>query len=173
MNSITTTLGDRGETSLLSGERASKDHPRVEAVGELDELSACLGDAKCAAHKTKTREVIETVQNQLIGLMGALAFSAAEAEKINAGAKMTDHEKTIRAWAAELEEDYPMQGFTLPGFNPGSAKIHIARTVCRRAERRIVTLNRRESVCPAVLRYINRLSDLLYLLARSEEDQRD
>jgi cob(I)alamin adenosyltransferase len=170
MSSISTTLGDKGETSLLSGERVPKDHPRVEAVGDLDELEACLGGAKCAAAKSKTGEIIETVQNQLMELMGALTRSAAGAKAKETYPALEAAEARINEWVAEFEAGYPMNGFILPGATPADAKLDLARVVCRRAERRVVSLDRLEPVSPVVLRYLNRLSDLMFLLEKYEAD---
>jgi cob(I)alamin adenosyltransferase len=168
MSSISTTRGDGGETGLLGGERVPKDHPRVEAVGTLDELTSFLGDAKYAAVKPRTREIIETIQHQLVDLMTSLAATGTRPAKVDDNAEPA--EAAINAWVKEFEAGYSMRGFVLPGRTAAAAKIDIARTVCRRAERRIVTLNRLEPVSPPTLRCINRLSDLLFFLARYEEE---
>jgi cob(I)alamin adenosyltransferase len=170
MSSISTTRGDSGETGLLGGERIAKDHPRVEAIGTLDELSVFLGDAKCAAGKARTREIIETVQGQLMGLMGALALPPARARERDMDSKAEAAETLVNAWVKELEASHPMKGFVIPGLTPSGTKVDIARTVCRRAERRVAALHRLEPVSPAIGRYINRLSDMLFLLARYEEE---
>ncbi|MFP3042349.1 cob(I)yrinic acid a,c-diamide adenosyltransferase [Treponema primitia] len=158
--SISTGLGDSGSTELFSGTSVPKDHPQVEFLGALDELNAFLGDAKAAARLERTKTLIESVQRDLFAAPGLLGPSKAETS-ID-----PDH---LTALIHEIEEQYPMQGFIIPGKTPASAKLDIARTVCRRAERRLVTLNRQSPVSPHLLRYINRLSDLLFLLARSEE----
>ncbi|MDR1908773.1 MAG: cob(I)yrinic acid a,c-diamide adenosyltransferase [Spirochaetaceae bacterium] len=172
MSSISTTRGDGGETGLLGGERIAKDHPRVEAIGTLDELSVFLGDAKCAALKARTREIIGIVQGQLMGLMGALALSPAAAQGRDTDSKAEAAETQLSAWVKEFEAKRPMKGFVIPGMSPPGARVDIARAVCRRAERRIAALHRLEPVSPAILRYINRLSDLLFLLARHEDDDK-
>jgi cob(I)alamin adenosyltransferase len=160
---ISTARGDAGITGLLSGERISKDHPRIECLGVLDELSAFLGDARCAADHEHTREIIAAVQEDLITMMGILAASH------NSNTAIPE-EGRIAAWVREIETRHPMRGFVVPGANPSQAKLHVARTVCRRAERRIITLARTEPVDPAVLHYMNRLSDLIFMLSRLEEN---
>jgi cob(I)alamin adenosyltransferase len=159
--SISTGLGDDGSTELFSGNFVPKDHPQVEFIGALDELNSFLGDAKAAVSQEGTRTLIESVQRDLFAAPGLLSSQAEAAGSI-------DPER-LTALIHGIEERYPMRGFIIPGKNPASAKLDIARTVCRRAERRLVTLNRREPVSPRLLRYLNRLSDLLFLLARSEE----
>ncbi|WP_010259518.1 cob(I)yrinic acid a,c-diamide adenosyltransferase [Treponema primitia] len=158
--SISTGLGDDGSTELFLGTSVPKDHPQVEFIGVLDELNSFLGDAKAAAHLERTKTLIESVQRDLFAAPGLLGSSKAETA--------IDPE-WLTALIHEIEEQYPMRGFIIPGKNPASAKLDIARTVCRRAERRLVTLNRQEPVSPHLLRYMNRLSDLLFMLARSEE----
>jgi cob(I)alamin adenosyltransferase len=190
--SISTTRGDHGTTAIIHGERIPKDHPRIECLGALDELNAFLGDAKCAAVKKQTREIIGIVQGDLFSLMAILAVgSGAEdsnadanggntvcgdsdtaAELGGAAADIPVPDATrLAAWVRELEAERPIRGFIVPGTCTASAKLDIARTVCRRAERRIITLDRSEPLKTgaAVFSYMNRLSDLLFMLARFEE----
>jgi cob(I)alamin adenosyltransferase len=157
--SISTGLGDDGGTELFSGNFVPKDHPQVEFIGALDELNSFLGDAKAAVYLEGTRTLIESVQRDLFAAPGLLSSQADGS---------IDPER-LTALIHGIEKRYPRRGFIIPGKNPASAKLDIARTVCRRAERRLVTLNRQEPVSPRLLRYLNRLSDLLFLLARSEE----
>jgi cob(I)alamin adenosyltransferase len=159
--SISTGFGDDGGTKLFSGNFVPKDHPQVEFIGALDELNSFLGDAKAAVSRERTKTLIESVQRDLFAAPGLLSSQAEAPGSI-------DPER-LTALIHGIEERYPMRGFIIPGKNPASAKLDIARTVCRRAERRLVTLNRQEPVSPRLLRYLNRLSDLLFLLARSEE----
>jgi cob(I)alamin adenosyltransferase len=176
--SISTGSGDDGTTGVIgasSETRLPKDHPRIECLGDLDELNAFLGDARCAAGQDRTRELIEAVQRDLFiiaaitadpgGRLGGLHPGGSSAA---AGPEPPDPER-LGAWIRKLEEGAPVKGFTLPGANPASAKLHIARAVCRRAERRLAGLARRDGKGAALLRYMNRLSDLLFLLAREEE----
>ncbi|GHT94573.1 ATP--cob(I)alamin adenosyltransferase [Spirochaetia bacterium] len=170
--SISTTTGDEGSTGLLGGDRVPKDHPRIECLGVLDELSAFLGDARCAAVKPHTQEIIETIQNELFTLGGILA-TPNKAANANPRTECPRTEcpmdtQRLTAWVRELEAEFPIRDFTMPGTNPASAKLDIARTVCRRLERRMVALDRSEGVPGTALAYINRLSDLLFMLARLE-----
>jgi cob(I)alamin adenosyltransferase len=170
--STTTKTGDDGTTSLPGGERVPKDHPRIECLGALDELNAFLGAARCAAVKLHNREIIKTIQEEILTISGIIA--GGESHSITAPADRPDPAfNTVRLenWAAELEAALPpLRKFIIPGANPTAARLHIARTVCRRAERRLVSLNHAEPVPPGLLKYMNRLSDLLFLLARDAEN---
>jgi cob(I)alamin adenosyltransferase len=158
--SISTGLGDTGTTGLPGGQRVPKDHPAIECLGALDELSAFLGDARCTIAEERIGNIIKTIQKELITLMGVVA---------GVPAKTAPNEERLSAWVREFERDLPMRAFVVPGANPPSAKLDIARTACRRAERRLATLNRQGDLPEGILPYINRLSDLLFLLARYEE----
>jgi cob(I)alamin adenosyltransferase len=170
--SISTGRGDDGSTQLFGGELIPKDHPRIEFIGVLDELNSFLGDAKTAALREETRAAIETVQRDLFAAP-PLLDSPEKPPKTGGGILPRgggiDPER-LTALIHALEERYPMKGFVIPGKNAASAKLDIARTVCRRAERRLVALGRQETVPPLLRRYMNRLSDLLFMLARAEED---
>jgi cob(I)alamin adenosyltransferase len=174
--SISTGLGDEGNTQLFAGHFVPKDHPRVEFVGALDELNSFLGDAKTAVLHEQTRSIIETVQRDLFA--APLLLGSPEKPPKTGGGRLLpqggeiDPER-LTALIHELEERHPMKGFVVPGKNAASAKLDIARTVCRRAERRLVSLSREEMVPPLLRRYINRLSDLLFMLARAEESDGD
>jgi cob(I)alamin adenosyltransferase len=152
--------GDDGYTEIIGGSRLPKDHPILECLGAFDELNAFLGDAKAAlTGKGDSAGIINAIQNDLIRLMGIIAGTPLPAEGI--GEDRLDG--IIRKLEAEMP---PFTSFSVPGANPVSAKLHIARTVCRRAERRLVTLGGETAAaaCP----YMNRLSDLLFLLAQKE-----
>jgi cob(I)alamin adenosyltransferase len=170
---ISTGRGDDGRTELSAGRSVPKDHPRVEFIGVLDELNSFLGDAKAAALQEQTRTVIETVQKDLFA--APLLLDSPEAEPATGGKMLPqgggiDPER-LAALTRSLEEKHPMRGFIIPGKNAASAKLDIARTVCRRSERRLITLDRQEPASPLLRRYINRLSDLLFMLARAEEGE--
>jgi cob(I)alamin adenosyltransferase len=167
---IYTKRGDRGETDLLGGGRVGKDDRRVEAYGEVDELNACLGAAAAASPHADLRDLARAIQAALFSL-GAYLASPDEARRERAAIPGVGEgdvealEKRIDAHEAELE---PLRRFILPGGTAGAAAFHVARTVCRRAERRAVALDRSEPLSPLALRYLNRLSDLLFVLARVE-----
>ncbi|MDR2185017.1 MAG: cob(I)yrinic acid a,c-diamide adenosyltransferase [Treponema sp.] len=165
--SISTGAGDDGNTGLTGAfSRLSKDHPRIECLGVLDELNAFIGDARCTAAEGRTGNILEAVQRDLFVIAGALAGS---------GSAPPGPER-LNVWVREIEAGVPYRGFVIPGANSPSARLHIARTVCRRAERRLAALARLEAESgsadaarfpPAAkfIPYMNRLSDLLFLLA--------
>jgi ATP:cob(I)alamin adenosyltransferase len=163
--SITTKTGDGGETSLWTGERVRKDDLRVETYGTLDELSSFLGLARHSCRLDSTLAALERVQRDLYRACTELA-SATPPEK---GLIGPADEERITADIRALEAAVPLSGFVLPGMTPGSAALDVARTVCRRAERLMVALSREASLGENVRRYVNRLSDYLFMLARSEE----
>ncbi|HTX73485.1 MAG TPA: cob(I)yrinic acid a,c-diamide adenosyltransferase [Rectinemataceae bacterium] len=164
--SIVTKTGDEGLTSLLSGERVWKDDLRVEAYGTVDELSAVLGLARHGAQVAEVVAVIDEVQHDLVRLGGELASRAAPFGRPIGPAD----EERLTAKVAELEGRIPLRGFVIPGMTESSARLDQARTVARRAERRVVALARDADISEALRRYLNRLSDLLFMLARAEED---
>jgi ATP:cob(I)alamin adenosyltransferase len=163
--SITTKTGDGGETSLWTGERVRKDDLRVEAYGSLDELSSFLGLAAHSCRLPETLEALELVQRNLYKACSELASSHRPQGPLLTQA---DEEKITEAIHA-IEAAVPLTGFVLPGSTPGSAALDVARTVCRRAERRMVALASREDLGQSLRLYINRLSDYLFMLARREE----
>ncbi len=159
---IYTRAGDRGETSLFGGERVPKDHPRVAAYGALDELNSCLGVAMAFLRQRRVATVLREVQADLFQLGAELASPGSDRFRLPAE-RVEGLERLIDAYDARLE---PLKSFVLPGGAPAAALLHLARTLCRRAEREVVALSRREEVAPHVLAYLNRLSDLLFVLAR-------
>lgn len=168
--SIYTKTGDKGSTSLFDNVRVSKDDIRVESYGTIDELGAFLGLAKNYVNDEKMYEFINNIQHRLF----TVATNLATEDKNKVAHRIKDQD------IKDLEEiiDYYMEkagnpsGFILNGSNLKSAYLHVARTVCRRAERRIVTLSGVAEVDPLVIKYVNRLSDALYAMARfSEEEQ--
>jgi cob(I)alamin adenosyltransferase len=167
---IYTKRGDQGETDLLGGGRVFKDCVRVEAYGAVDELNACLG--RCAAELTHDDlcEFIPDIQSSLFDLGGYLASPDAKRREKGSIPQPEDSEvEGLEAWIDVLEAELePLKRFILPGGTPAAAALHLARTVCRRAERREVALHRLEPLSAAALRYLNRLSDLLFVMARVE-----
>jgi len=162
---IYTRTGDRGETGLIGGTRVPKDHPRVEAYGAVDELNAHLGVVRAQIADAELGALVDEIQHRLFDLGAELAAPAGAAGGASpiGDAAVTALERAIDAYQAALP---PLREFILPGGAPLAASLHVARTVCRRAERRVVTLARAETVRPDLLRYLNRLSDLLFVLAR-------
>jgi len=172
--SIATRTGDDGSTRLLYGQRVSKDHPQIEAVGALDELNAAIGVAKAARPANTAVTELEAIQLDLISLMGEVSCAEADIARhaeskfarIGEGALAR-----LDAAVASLESrGLKFDGWATPGANPYSAALEIARTAARRAERRMVGLaGHGRSLRPVLLQYINRLSDTLWLLARAAE----
>ena len=168
---IYTRTGDEGDTGLFGGPRVRKDAQRVEAYGAVDELNAVIGVAAAALSEITLVEMLRDVQSTLFDLGGELATPDVE-ERVAAGKlapKLPEGaiallETRIDALERELA---PLTQFVLPGGAPGAAALHHARTVCRRAERRAVTLAASEAVSGEALRYLNRLSDFLFVAART------
>lgn len=163
---ITTKTGDGGTTGLWSGQRVPKDDPRVEALGEIDELSALLGFARLAARLPATAEALESLQRDLFRAGGEIAsIDPAFDRPIQS---WDEHSLTRKI--AELEARIPLNGFVLTGRTEAAARIDLARTCARRLERRVIALARSVPVSDILRRWLNRLSDYLFMLARSEED---
>jgi cob(I)alamin adenosyltransferase len=170
---IYTRTGDRGDTGLFGGGRVPKDDARVEAYGAVDELNAVLGVAIARLREDdeqQTADRLETVQADLFSLGAHLATPAAED-----GGRATAHVPDLpegrvgemEGWIDEAEAELePLKVFILPGGGESAARLHHARTVCRRAERRVITLARDARLDDLVVVYLNRLSDLLFTLAR-------
>jgi cob(I)alamin adenosyltransferase len=165
---IYTKAGDAGETGLIDGSRVAKDDLRVAAYGEVDELSATLGMARAHDADAPRRDLLHAVQKDLFALGAQLADpqAAIGSRKKKAAVTTAQVERLERAIDERQDVLPPLQAFILPGGVPLAAFLHLARTVCRRAERAAVALARREKVDPLVIAYLNRLSDLLFVLAR-------
>ncbi len=164
---IYTKTGDTGETSLFDNTRVSKADARVDAYGEVDELNACMGVARAAGVDEEIGALIESLQKDLFALGARLADPsariAARVEKVVIGSDSVERlELTIDRLEATLP---PLRRFILPGGSPAGAALHLARTICRRAERRVIGLGS-GAVDPILLVYMNRLSDLLFVMAR-------
>lgn len=168
LSRIYTKTGDTGETALGDGSRVAKDHPRVTAYGSVDELNAVLGLLVASQTDLPEAELLRGIQNDLFDVGADLCVPPQKDEKLGnklrVSAEQSERlEKTIDRLNANLK---PLASFVLPGGQPAAAWCHLARTVCRRAERDVVTLARQEPVNPQVVIYLNRLSDLLFVLAR-------
>ncbi len=158
--------GDGGDTALFGGRRVKKSAPRVEAYGEVDELNSILGVVRAGIGEADLDEQLSLLQSELFDLGGVLATPEPEAREKLPGIGDGDVERLER-WIDGLEAGLePLRNFVLPGGAPAAAQLHHARTVCRRAERRVVALGEDEPVPAELLRYLNRLSDLLFAMAR-------
>lgn len=165
---IYTRTGDDGETGLFAGGRVAKDHARIEAYGTVDELNAALGVARAAQSAPELDSLLEQIQHQLFVVGAELATPKPEALRMDriAAPHVGVLELAIDSWEEKLE---PLRQFILPAGPMSAATLHMARTICRRAERRVVTLRRLEDnqVSVELVHYLNRLGDLLFVLARS------
>lgn len=163
---IYTRTGDRGETALLDGSRVLKSDSRVAAYGDVDELNAALGLARAQRIDPDLDEIVVHLQRDLFAIGSRLADPSDRlAERVTKVAVGQSDVERLEAWIDRLDAELPpLRRFILPGGAPAGALLHLARTICRRAERRIVALG--SAGQPEVLAYINRLSDLLFVLAR-------
>jgi cob(I)alamin adenosyltransferase len=163
--------GDAGETSLFGGRRVSKDAPRVEAYGDVDELNAVVGLARAELADPDLGAQLERIQSSLFDLGSELATPDIDARERKgkpaprvSDADAEELERWIDAFDLELE---PLASFILPGGTRAAALLHLARTVCRRAERRVISLAALEPIAPTPVKYLNRLSDYLFTAARA------
>jgi cob(I)alamin adenosyltransferase len=165
---IYTKTGDQGETSLFDNTRVSKADPRVDAYGEVDELNACLGAARAAGLDGQIAETLEQIQKDLFALGARLADPSARiAERVTKAVVTSDDVERLERTIDQLEGELPpLRRFILPGGSAPGALLHLARTVCRRAERRVIALGH-GAVEPILIVYLNRLSDLLFVMARA------
>jgi cob(I)alamin adenosyltransferase len=172
LSRIYTKSGDGGETGLGDGTRVPKDSPRVEAYGQVDELNSVLGLVIAFCPDCPEAAFLRTIQNDLFDVGADLCVPLAEAEHTDKALRVTQAqserlEQAIDRWNEGL---LPLTSFVLPGGTLPAAWLHLARTVCRRAERAVVTLMSMERVNNNVLIYLNRLSDLLFVLSRAAND---
>jgi cob(I)alamin adenosyltransferase len=168
MTSIATRTGDDGNTSLFGGGRVAKDNPRVEAYGNVDELNSWIGLARAENVDADCERILRAVQNDLFALGADLATPRdgnPSATKVAAfgDAPLGVLDKAIDALESRIA---PLTTFILPGGSRAASVLHLARAVCRRAERSVVALAHQERVTASAIRYLNRLSDVLFLLAR-------
>jgi cob(I)alamin adenosyltransferase len=169
--SIATRTGDQGMTGMMYNRRVSKCHPRVEAYGCVDELNAALGLARAAAPGPFIAEHLAAIQKLLITVMGELATAVEDLPRyVTDGYPLTTPELTgyVDALVADLEkQEIVFQGWATPGDHPASAALDLARTVCRRAERRVCSLHQDKQLRnQEIIVFLNRLSDALWLMAR-------
>lgn len=175
--SIVTKTGDKGTTALMYGRRVSKCHPRVEAYGCVDELNAALGLARATAEHDFIRENLLKFQKDLVTLMGELATAVEDLPRyIKDGYTLVTSQMTHRldSVVKEIEaQSVSFKGWATPGETMNSAALEVARTVCRRAERRVCALQEADQLQNSeIIIYLNRLADLLWLMARWEETRK-
>lgn len=163
---IVTRTGDKGQTGIVGGKRVSKTDPRIEAVGAIDELNALIGVVRCEQIQNDIAVALETIQHRLFTLGADVASpmnTKAHTERITVA-----HVTVLDAWVGRMEPNLPaLTHFILPSGCTAGAHLHHARTVCRRAERAVVALSLQEDVNPETIVYLNRLSDLLFVAART------
>lgn len=160
LTKIYTRTGDAGTTGLADGSRVAKDSPRIEAIGAVDELNSALGVLLAETLPDTARDCLDNVQNDLFDLGGELSVPG---HTIMSKAHVERLERELDRINAGLPA---LKDFILPAGSRAAALAHLARTVCRRAERRVVTLSRKQKIAPAIPAYLNRLSDLLFVLSR-------
>jgi cob(I)alamin adenosyltransferase len=160
LSKITTRTGDAGETGLGDGTRVAKDDARISALGELDELNSAIGMVLAEEVPEKLRQVFSDVQHDLFDLGGELSIPG---HHLVTAQQVQRLEKQLEAWNADLA---PLKEFILPGGSRAAAAAHLARTVCRRAERSVVALGHKQAVGEHARQYLNRLSDLLFVAGR-------
>ena len=166
---IYTKTGDTGETSLFDGTRVRKADPRVDTYGEVDELNAWLGLVRANAPGADLDAMLDRIQRDLFALGARLADPRHKiARRVEKAALGEDDVTRLEGWIDELEAALPpLRRFILAGGSNGGALLHVARAVCRRAERKVVSLEQGDAADTVVLTYVNRLSDLLFVMART------
>lgn len=167
---IYTKTGDKGETGLFGGERVNKDSPRINAYGTIDELNSFIGMAITEVKDENVRKDLSAIQNKLFTVGTDLATPNSDKNKklkiIRTPPEcISEMEKLIDNYSAKLEE---LRNFILPGGSKGAALLHVCRTICRRAEREVVALNNEVNIGDNIIIFLNRLSDLFFVLSRYE-----
>ena len=173
LTKIYTRKGDDGTTALGSRQRVPKESPRVASYGTVDELDSVIGIALAHGLAPRLTETLPVIQNELFHLGSDLCFPEEDKAKYQIPLIEARHVESLEALIDELNATVgPLENFILPGGSPGAAYLHLARTVCRRAEREVAALSRNEAIGAYVLAYLNRLSDLLFVMARYENRER-
>lgn len=166
---VYTRTGDDGSTALGGGQRVPKDHLRVRAYGTVDELNSMVGVARAAGVHQDLEATLATLQNELFHLGAELCTPVADEERRQGPCVSQRHCKALEDLMDRLMADLPaLENFVLPTGTPAAAHLHVARTICRRAERRVYSLSRQEPVSAWAITYLNRLSDALFVMARYE-----
>lgn len=170
---VYTRTGDDGTTGLGGGQRVGKDTLRIEAYGTVDEANSAIGLARAFGLTGDIDTALSTIQNELFHLGSDLCILEEDKARRPVPRIEPHHVEALEALMDRLSEDLPpLENFVLPGGTLGAAQLHVARTVCRRAERAAVALSRQEAIGPAVVLYLNRLSDALFVMARYENRKR-
>ncbi len=173
LDRIYTKTGDEGMTGLGGGRRVSKDSPRVRAYGTVDELNSAIGVALALELNERLAGELTTIQNELFDLGSDLCWPEDDERRGRIPTVQARHVEQLERLIDELNEVVgPLTNFLLPGGSPGAAQLHVARTICRRAEREAITLSHEEPIGELVLPYLNRLSDALFVMARHENHVR-
>ncbi|GAB3259202.1 cob(I)yrinic acid a,c-diamide adenosyltransferase [Larkinella harenae] len=171
---IYTKTGDKGQTSLIGGRRVSKAYHRIDAYGTIDELNACLGLVRDQPINTNRKELLKEIQDRLFTIGAELATDPEKTVKKPLPAILDSDVTHLEQAIDEMEAHLPsLRAFVLPGGHPSVSFCHLARTVCRRAERLVIALNDDEFVDPLVIQYLNRLSDYLFVLGRKMVQELD
>ncbi len=170
---IYTRKGDDGTTGLGGGQRVAKDSLRVAAYGTVDELNSAIGVALANGLVSRLSTALPVIQNELFHLGSDLCFLEDDKVAFNIPQIASRHVEALERLMDELNEVVgPLENFVLPGGAPGAAQLHVARTVCRRAEREAIALSREDRIGTFVVPYLNRLSDALFIMARYENHER-
>lgn len=170
---VYTRTGDDGTTALGGGQRVGKDDLRIEAYGTVDELNSSIGVALAAGLDPGLSTALSSIQNELFHLGSDLCVREEDKAKIPVPRIEDRHVEALETLMDRLSEELaPLENFILPGGSAGAAALHVARAVCRRAERILVALSRREAIGEFTVRYLNRLSDALFVMARYENRKR-
>ena len=169
LTKIYTRTGDDGSTALGNRQRVLKDSARIKAYGSVDELNAAIGLALSFGLATHVSNILSRIQNELFHLGSELAFPESDQKRPDIPEIHSKHIQALESTIDELNQQVgPLENFILPGGSQGAAALHVARTICRRTERDLVSLSLQEQVSPQSLAYLNRLSDVLFVIARFE-----
>ncbi len=173
INKVYTKAGDKGETRLATGKTIAKDHPRVEAYGAVDEVNSLVGLVRCfnrqkppSDRRDRFEDILQVLQQRLFDIGSLLATDPQDSKAKRPSFSEQNVEWLEQVIDAMNDELTPLESFVLPGGSPVNAFLHQGRTVCRRAEREVVRLSRREPVDPKILAFMNRLSDALFVFGR-------
>jgi len=170
---VYTRTGDDGTTGLGGGQRVPKDSARIAGFGTVDELSSAIGVAVALGLDSKLSAALGRIQNELFNVGSDLCILEEDKAAMPVPGVEERHVDALERLMDELQSELtPLENFILPGGTPGAAQLHVARTVCRRAEREVIHLSRQEPIGQWVVRYLNRLSDALFVMARYENLKR-